>query len=806
MRLETFKAKGIGASFRDQVEVDLRPFEGKTIAVVGVNGAGKSTFLECFGPGAIYRDTPTRGSLVGLAIARDSYIETQLVNGAPWTLRHTMDAVSGKGESVVLDANGQPVLESTSVRAFDKWAAKTLPPAEVLFSTMFAPQGAAGFLGMKRADRVAVLLRVLGVERLEKLAERARKHTTSATNAHATLAARIADERARSGDVATAESIVQALIERVAAGEQDIAQARAELTAAQVEAERVRGLRAARTELEQQLAVLQGRLAAERQKVDNLAERVRNNRDVLADAGAIRSAANDLENTRGKWRALEALRSSCTAEAQSAVQAMVDLERQHREAQRRLEQARVRIRDASRVRDAVERVEEGRRERAVAAQELAALEHTFEELTSTRLAGAEERIDELRAGLGQIAGAGDEADGAALRSLAEATLAADDAAVREAVDVPARIAAAAEEITTARLHFDNGERELRDLEVLAARLPEIEEAERSERSAASEVVDLWARVEEAKAAAQEKREQTEAYGVQIDEQKAKLAELEKKAARAEPLARAEARLAEIEPQLKEAEIEVSALGQAIQDLRGRLGAPPPAEPDVAAAEQRLATVEGHQRIDTGQLAVARKAVETARAGAQRLAELDRERVELEAEVADWTRLSDDLGRDGLQALLIDAAGPELTALVNDLLRNCHGSRFTVRIDTQRASADGKKMVEGCDVVVLDSVKGREAEASTFSGGEKVILGEAMSLALSMLACRAQGVTAPTLVRDETGAALDPENARVYVAMLRRAQLLLGAAHVLFVSHARETWELADAQLRIEDGRISIVEN
>ena len=137
---------------------------------------------------------------------------------------------------------------------------------------------------------------------------------------------------------------------------------------------------------------------------------------------------------------------------------------------------------------------------------------------------------------------------------------------------------------------------------LAARLPEIEEAERSERSATSEVVDLWARVEEAQAAAQEKREQTEAHGSQIDAQKTKLAELEKKAARAEPLARAEARLAELEPQLQAAELEVGTLGQAIQDLQGRLGAAPPAEPDVAAVERGLAAVESAQRIDAGQLA------------------------------------------------------------------------------------------------------------------------------------------------------------------------------------------------------------
>jgi ABC-type thiamine transport system ATPase subunit len=114
----------------------------------------------------------------------------------------------------------------------------------------------------------------------------------------------------------------------------------------------------------------------------------------------------------------------------------------------------------------------------------------------------------------------------------------------------------------------------------------------------------------------------------------------------------------------------------------------------------------------------------------------------------------------------------------------------------RLAADGKRQLEGCDVMVLDTVGGREAEGSTFSGGERVMIGEALSLALSMLACRRAGLERPTLVRDESGAALDPENARVYVAMLRRAAELVGADKVLFVSHDPEVQALADARIEV----------
>jgi hypothetical protein len=46
----------------------------------------------------------------------------------------------------------------------------------------------------------------------------------------------------------------------------------------------------------------------------------------------------------------------------------------------------------------------------------------------------------------------------------------------------------------------------------------------------------------------------------------------------------------------------------------------------------------------------------------------------------------------------------------------------VTIETTRSSADGKRQLEGCEVRVLDTERGRDAEAATFSGGERVLLG------------------------------------------------------------------------------------
>src|SRR5690606_6409475 len=114
MRFDSIRVRGLGP-FRDEVSLDLTQVQGPIVAVVGPNGAGKSTLLELFAAG-LYREAPTRGSLAALATSRDAFVEVRVTNGASYTIRHLVDGVSGRGESVVLDADGKPRLTSAKLR------------------------------------------------------------------------------------------------------------------------------------------------------------------------------------------------------------------------------------------------------------------------------------------------------------------------------------------------------------------------------------------------------------------------------------------------------------------------------------------------------------------------------------------------------------------------------------------------------------------------------------------------------------------------------------------------------------------
>jgi len=215
-----------------------------------------------------------------------------------------------------------------------------------------------------------------------------------------------------------------------------------------------------------------------------------------------------------------------------------------------------------------------------------------------------------------------------------------------------------------------------------------------------------------------------------------------------------------------------------------------------AVEHLARRTEAEARAAAQAVAVAEQRLEQARAGSGRAAELETELAAAERDLADWARLAADLGRDGLQAALIDAAIPELAEHCNSLLHEAFGPRFTVDLRTQRLDAKGKREIESLDVIVIDTERGREAPAETLSGGERVIVQEALSLALTALACRTAGLEDVDLIRDETGAALDPEKAAQYVRMLRRAADLIGARHILFVSHNPDVHDLADARIEI----------
>lgn len=793
MRLEKVTVRNLGP-FRD-FTLDLTGPE-KVIAITGPNGAGKSTILEVGLPGAMYRQTPTRGSLVDLATARDGMVEARVVNGSAWTLRHLVDKVSGKSEAVVLDAAGATVLPDSKVRSFDAWAAKHLPSPEVLYACMFTPQKAGGFLAAKPGERKAILLRILGVERLEAQAELAREHARATKTKLDVLAARIEDERARGGDVAAAQADVEVSRETSKAADAALVAAREALVRLEAEAREAEERWRAVAEVRATRARLTGERKDAADKVQDLQQRVRNNRAVLAEAKAIRSAVADMARLTVEVGNVRAAAEKAEADARREAARARELDGRLRDVNVTIERAETVFAGRALVVEA---------ERAIPGLEVAVneaagavgvAEDALTDLQGQRVAGAEDRIKGLRGGLDEIidTDARREAVGIAAK-----TRDADDQAVALATELPAQVKQAEAALRAARERKAAAEKKLADVRTVAARRAALDSAEHSWTDATSQRAGIEAAREAAAAAEHVAADGARAHRVKLSGLEAELAVAQPIANKAGPLAGAEGRLAELEPVLETERERVTTLDAELAAKPEPRD--PPAVPSTRDAKVAVEAAETRARAALAAVAGAEHRFEIAQAAGGRLAGLEGERTGIEAELADWNRVAADLGRDGLQAAEIDAAGPELTDLVNDLLHACHGPRFSVRVETQRLSADGKRMLEGCDVVVLDTEKGREAQGETFSGGEQTFIAEALSLALSMLACRRAGLSGVTLIRDESGAALSENMRPFYVPMLRRAaeSIVNGkplADKIVFVSHFADVVEMADARIEV----------
>jgi exonuclease SbcC len=168
---------------------------------------------------------------------------------------------------------------------------------------------------------------------------------------------------------------------------------------------------------------------------------------------------------------------------------------------------------------------------------------------------------------------------------------------------------------------------------------------------------------------------------------------------------------------------------------------------------------------------------------------------LETELALWAALAKALGNDGVIALCIDAAGPTLASLTNELLLGCYGPRFTVSITTQVETAR-KDLKEGFDVIVFDAGTGASKSVAMMSGGERVWIDEALTRAIAVYLAQSAGRRYQTLFSDEADGPLDPERKRMFMAMKREVLRLGGYEQELFVSQTPELWALADSVVEV----------
>lgn len=137
---------------------------------------------------------------------------------------------------------------------------------------------------------------------------------------------------------------------------------------------------------------------------------------------------------------------------------------------------------------------------------------------------------------------------------------------------------------------------------------------------------------------------------------------------------------------------------------------------------------------------------------------------LAADHRDWTDIAKACGKNGIQAMIIENAIPEIERESDNLLARMSGGRFSITLETQKASKTAK-VAETLDIKISDLELNGVRVYETFSGAEKMMVDLSIRIALSKLLTRRAGATIRTLVLDETSSALDAANRAKFLEII-----------------------------------------
>lgn len=328
----------------------------------------------------------------------------------------------------------------------------------------------------------------------------------------------------------------------------------------------------------------------------------------------------------------------------------------------------------------------------------------------------------------------------------------------------------------------------------ARRLKEVEQALRKHAYAAEAQDQLRTVDAELKslgydAAAHETARQSEAAGRAAQEA---FAALEKARAALAPLQR---EIGDLQSQLDEVRAETEAQRQKYAAAAASLAEAEAAAPNLQSAERALFDLQEQENISLREVGAARQAVDVLASLRKRKKALESEREALSLQIARHKTLERAFGKDGVPALLIEQALPEIESKANELLDRLSNGAMSVRFNTlaDYKEKDRKDKKETLDILISDGAGTRDYEM--FSGGEAFRVNFAIRLALSEVLARRTGARLQTLVIDEGFGTQDPQGRQRLVEAINLVRP--DFAKILIITHLEELKEAFPNRIEVE---------
>jgi exonuclease SbcC len=215
-----------------------------------------------------------------------------------------------------------------------------------------------------------------------------------------------------------------------------------------------------------------------------------------------------------------------------------------------------------------------------------------------------------------------------------------------------------------------------------------------------------------------------------------------------------------------------------------------AEVEKAVFQLREEEIEAHRRLGTAEQSVA--VLERLRTQKEQMLA---ERSAVTLRIQRLRLLEKACSREGVQALLIERALPEIEDDANELLERLTGGQMRVVFDTQKRLKTSDRLAETLDIRIVDSAGERPYE--NFSGGEQFRVNFAIRLALSRILARRSGARLQTLVIDEGFGSQDANGRQRLVEAINTIQD--DFERILVITHIDELRDAFPARIEVQKG-------
>ena len=218
-------------------------------------------------------------------------------------------------------------------------------------------------------------------------------------------------------------------------------------------------------------------------------------------------------------------------------------------------------------------------------------------------------------------------------------------------------------------------------------------------------------------------------------------------------------------------------------------------PDLEEAERELFRLREEENKARSELGGAQQRVDILDSQRARKSDFEKERIELQKKIVQHKSLEQAFGKNGVPALLIEQALPQIEEKANDTLERLSDGKMSIRFATQTEYKDKKRedLKETLDIQISDSAGTRNYEM--YSGGEAFRVNFAIRLALSEILAQRKGARLQTLVIDEGFGSQDTQGRQRLIEAINLVKN--DFAKILVITHLDELKDAFPTRIEVE---------